>query len=504
MLNISTLKVSSYLKNNKQLRYRIGLTTAIFFFSFANTQAQELSNLFFMPVPLDQADLITLNSGGLSDTDKQSAVDAIPRIQAEINILEQESPGDPELITQLNTLGIAQQALDQHEEAIASFNKATDIAIAIYGDNSLQQVPMLEQSIISHLKLNNISEITSIEEFLYSLKADQYAADSTEMYTAMTNLADWYSSAYMKLGYLSREPGFIPRVTSTNRARRQIGGAGSGDINNGSVLNTAQQDIFNGNIRDVIINDIIDIHLRKLENLYEEYQGSYSANTTLSMVVEVARRIARVSYHAEQEMDYEREVNIFDPDYNDSREEAIRNSNERRDESYDVGKAALEYVLNLVQSAEGVGAQQVTLALLDLADWELAYGRNDAAREAYQAAYQVLRDEGYNNASIDAALMPIVPIAIPRIASFPATQQTSGSLGLVQNPNYTGYIDASFALDELGNTTDITVLGSSHDGISNIQGILENQIKLTKYRPLLLAGELIFQDRLEYRYYYSY
>ena len=496
-----TTKVTNYPKNSDQLRYCIGLAMAIFFSSFAS--AQELSNLFFTPVPLNQAELITLNSGGLSDLDKQSASGAIPRIQAETNTLEQESPEDPELITQLNTLGVAQQALDQHVEAIASFNKATDIAIEIYGENSLQQVPMLEQSIISHLRLNNISEITDIEEFLYSLKTDQYEADSAEMYSAMTNLADWYSSAYMKLGYLAREPGFIPRVTSANRARR-FGGAGSENAAFGSVLNTAQQDIFNGNIRDVVINDIIDIHLRKLENLYEEYQGSYSSNTTLTMVVEVARRIARVSYHAEQEMDYEREINIFDPDYNDSREEAIRNSNERRDESYDVGKVALEYVLNLVQAAEGVGAQQVTLALLDLADWELAYGRNGAARESYQAAYQVLRDEGYNDASIDAALMPAVPIAIPRIAAFPATQQTSGSLGLVQNPNYTGYIDVSFALDDLGNTTDITVLDSSHDGISNILGILENQIKLTKYRPLLMAGELVDQDRLEYRYYYSY
>lgn len=365
----------------------------------------------------------------------------------------------------------------------------------IYGEDSLQQAPMLEQSILSHLKLNNLSEITKIEEFLYELRSEQYPADSAEMYTAMTNLANWYSASYMKEGYLSIEPAFIPRVTSALRARRQTG------------LNTGETDqgaIADGSIRNVTINDVIDLRLRKLESLYEDYQASYSSNTTLSMVADVARRIARLSYHVEQEMDYEREINVFDADYTGSREEASRNSEQRRDESYDIGKLALEYVVNLVQSAEGVGAEQVALAVFDLADWELAYGRVNPARDAYQAAYQILRDAGFNDASIDAALKPLVPIAIPRIGAFPATQQTSGSLGLIQNPNYLGYFDVSFSVDELGNTNNFTILASSSDANSRIESILESQIKLTKYRPLLSGGELLDQGTINYRYYYSY
>ncbi|MDG2090559.1 MAG: tetratricopeptide repeat protein [Gammaproteobacteria bacterium] len=461
-----------------------------------NAQNDEIINLFFTPVPLSQANLISLNAGGLSELDRQSATDAIPRIQAEVSALEQESLEEPELITLLSTLGVAQQALELHEEAITSFNKATDIAIEIYGENSLQQAPMLEQSIISHLKLNNISEITDIEEFLYTLKAEHYSADSAEMYSAMTNLADWYSSSYFKQGYLSLNPGFIPRVTSSQRVSRQIGGLEGG----GESLNA----IGNGNIRNVSINDVIDLRLRKLENLYEDYQASYTSNTTLSMVVDVARRIARLSYHAEQEMDYEREINVFDANYTDSREEAVRNSDQRRDESYDVGKVALEYVVNLVQSAEGVGVQQAAIALLDMADWELAYGRVAPAQEGYQAAYQVLRDEGYDDASIDTVLTAAVPVAIPRVGNFPATQQTSGSLGLIPNPNYTGYIDVSFFINEQGNADDITILGSSGVENSRIQTILESQLDLTKFRPVLRAGNLAAQGPVEYRYYFSY
>jgi tetratricopeptide (TPR) repeat protein len=411
------------------------------------------------------------------------------------------------LITQLNTLGLAQQFIDQHEDAIATFDKAAAIAVSIYGEDSLQQAPILEQSILSHLKLNNLSEITEIEEFLYELRSEQFAADSPEMYSAMTNLANWYSSAYFRDGYFSQNPGFIPRLTSSQRARRQIGvGAGTTDVDNSNISNRGNmlEAIGNGDVRDVNINDVIDIRLRKLENLYEQYQTSYSSNTTLSMVVDVARRIARLSYHAEQEMNYEREQNVFNPNYNNSREEAIRNSEQRRDESYTVGKTALEYVFNLIQSAEGVGAEQEALALFDLGDWELAYGRIEPAREAYQSAYQVLRNEGFNDASIDAALAPVAPVAIPRIAAFPATHQTSGSMGLIQNPNYLGYIDISFSIDELGNASDMTILSSSGNDDSRIQNFLERQIELTKFRPLLLSGELTPLESIEYRYYYSY
>jgi tetratricopeptide (TPR) repeat protein len=502
------MKIFQYPKNKISLLCCMCIIFASLFSSSSSAQNLELANLFFTPVPLDQSDLITLNAGGASESDKRSAAEAIPRFQSEISAMEAANRNDPELITQLNTLGVAQQTVDQHEEAIATFTKSAAIAVDIYGEESLQQAPMLEQSILSHLKLNNLSEITEIEEFLYELRSEQFAADSPEMYSAMTNLANWYTSAYFKEGYFSQNPGFIPRVNSSQRVTRQVG-VGGGASNDGSDTNIGNRGnlmeaIANGNVRDVNINDVIDLRLRKLENLYEEYQASYSSNTTLNIVVDVARRIARLSYHAEQEMDFEREGNIFDPNYNNSREEALRNSDQRRDESYSVGKVALEYASNLIQSAEGVGAEQAALALFDLADWELAYGRVEPAREAYQAGYQILRDEGFNDASIDAALTPVAPVAIPRVAAFPATQQTSGSLGLVPDPNYLGYFDIRFSIDELGNTSELTILGSSENGNSNIQNILERQINLTKFRPLLRAGELAPLESIEYRYYYSY
>lgn len=465
-------------------------------------------NLFFTPLPLEQSELITLNAAELSEVDKRSAEDAVSRFNDEISAMESANPDEPELITQLNSLGLALQALELHEEALETYEKSAALAVKLYGENSLQQAPMLEQAILSHLKLNNIAKITETEEFLYQLRAGQYAADSAEMYSAMTNLANWYTSAYFKEGYFGQNPGFIPRIASNQRVRRQtgIGGTNPNDDSNTSGGNGGGGDLLtaiaSGNARDITINDVIDVRLRKLDALYKQYQESYSSNTTLTMVVEVARRIARLSYHAKQEIDYERAVQNFNPNYTGSREEAIRNSDQRRDESYDVGKAALTYVVNIIQSAEGVAAQQGAIALLDLADWELAYGKVAAAKNRYQEAYQVLIDEGFDIPSIDAALTAAIPIAIPRIGAFAATQQTSGSLGLIQNPNYTGFIDVSFNLDEQGNTSSISVMDSANNS-PRIQGLLETQLQISKFRPQLRGGETTAPGRVELRYYFT-
>ena len=206
-----------------------------------------------------------------------------------------------------------------------------------------------------------------------------------------------------------------------------------------------------------------------------------------------------------REMNLERYLNDYDPNYTGSREEAVRNSEERRDESYNSGERALEYVADLIASVEDISAQQLALAMLDLADWDLAYGRSASAREYYRVAYQVLRDDNFNDASIDAALAPTIPVPIPRIAAFPATPQTAGGQGLSQIQSFKGYIDISFTIDELGNASGINFLGSTEDENSNrIQNLLETFIRMNKYRPLLQGGELNAMTTMNLRYYYNY
>jgi tetratricopeptide (TPR) repeat protein len=465
----------------------------------ALAQNDDLSNLFFSPVPIAQANDSILNNGSSEqrELDRESARELIDRIVSRVDEINERFSDDPDQVLRLNRLGLAYQMLGRHDEALATFAQATDLAVQLYGEDTLEQIPALEQSIISHLERNEISAITEKEEFIYEINARNYEADSPEMYAAMTNLADWYTSAYFKSNYLGDSRRQNIRSSTLQRPERQVGIAEGGS---GSM-----ESIANGTIRDISLNDLIDPRLQKIDDLYENYQESYSSNTTLATVLEVARRIARLAYHADQEMNFERVSNTFDANYTGSREEALRNSEERRDESYRSGKEALQYVANLIADIEGINAQQKTLTMLDLADWDLAYGRIDSARQFYRVAYQLLIDDNFNVASIDAALAPTIPVMIPRNGAFPATLQTSGKQGLQEAIDYKGYIDVSFGLDVLGNATGINFLGASEDAnTGRIQNTLQDVLQMTKFRPVLRGGELNEQPAMQLRYYYSY
>lgn len=462
-------------------------------------QNDDLTNLFFSPVPIDQANDSIL--GGATqeqrERDRESARDLIERLESRIDDISEPFAQDPDQVERLSRLGLAYQMLGDHDAALATFADATTLAVELYGEDTLEQIPALEQSIISHLARQEISAITEKEEFIYEINALNYDSDSPEMYTAMTNLADWYTAAYFKINYLGDSRRQNIRSSTLQRPERQVGISNDGS---GSL-----QSIADGTIRDISRNDLIDSRLQKLDGLYRDYQESYTSNTTLNTVVEVARRIARLAYHADQEMNFERVSNTFDANYTGSREEAMRNSEARRDESYRSGKDALQYVASLIADLEGVSSQQKSLTMLDLADWDLAYGRIESARQFYRVAYQLLIDDNFNIPSIDAALTPTIPVMIPRIAAFPATLQTSGKQGLQGSIEYKGYVDVSFAVDTLGNAIDLDFLGASEDANSGrIQQTLENMLKMTKFRPLPKGGELIEQPAMQLRYYYSY
>jgi len=462
-------------------------------------QTATLNNLFFSPVPIGMADdsILATARSDQERRDRDSAEQLIANMQDQRGEFNDLFEQDPEQLQRLNRLGLAYQTLDRHEEALAIFADATALAVELYGEDTLEQIPSLEQSILSHLQLNEVTSITEKEEFIYAINASNFEADSQEMYTAMGNLADWYTSAYFKINYLGEGRRQNIRSSSVQRVERQVGINSDGP---GTL-----QSIADGSIRDVTVNDLIDARLQKLDDLYQEYQESYSNNTTLSTVIEVARKIARLAYHTKQEMDFEQVSNTFDPNYTGSREELIRNSQERSDESYRSGKDAMQYVANLLADIEDVSAQQKSITMLDLADWDLAYGRTESARQFYRVVYQLLLDDGFNVPSVDAALTPTIPVMIPRIAAFPATLQTSGQQGLSENIDYKGYIDVSFGIDELGNASNINFNGASEDANSErIESILNTVLRMSKFRPILRGGEITAQASVQYRYYYSY
>jgi hypothetical protein len=479
-----------------QLAYGAWLTGALMALAEPSVaqDASELGNLVFAPVLLSSAGNITISPGGASAGTNDALQDSASGYLAVIEQQRQAGSTGLELIEPLGLLAVAYQGLGRHEQALEVLEEAIALTVENRGADNLEQIPLQEQKIPSYLALDDIRSVDDTEERVYSLNQEFYEPDSRQMYYATINLADWNTAAYFKENYRADGRPLQRQLAVIDRAPRAIG-----DIAGGTNR------IFDGSIRDVFDQDINDPRLRKIDRLYKDYQDAISEgeNAQLDVVIDIAKRIARLSYITRQEMDFERYNNAFVPNYDGSREQAARNSPRRMEESYESGEAALKYVISVLRSVEGVRQEALAAAFLDLGDWHLAYGKAQAAKDAYGQAYQALLDAGFAAENIDRALATDIPVQIPVIATHLYSRASRGIRADAELV-YRGYLDLSFTVNELGNAGSLEFRGSSAEDSDAVERLIGLQMRSMKFRPVLDGGQLSSPGRIEARYFYSY
>ncbi len=462
-----------------------------------------LGNLILEPVLLSSALDSPLDLTAVSATDTQALLDSISNRLAAIEALRRDGSSNPQIIEQLGMLAIDHQRLDRHEAAIDVLDEAIALTFEAGGRDNLEQIPLQEQKLASYLALDDIRSIDDTEELIYSLYQRSFGPLDRQMYYATINLADWHTTAYYRENYspgslaLKRQRAVIPRVQRCIRRPGSLFGENASGCEDFAI--------FNGNIKDVFNQDIIDARLRKIDRLYSNYQNVLleSGNAQLDIIIDMAKRIARLAYATKQEMDFERDNYTFDPNYEGSREQAARNSPDRMDESYDTGVKALKYAITVPGSVADWRPEALAAALLDLGDWHLAYGKAAAAEEAYGQAYEVLLEAGFSAENIERALATDLPITLPVFATHLYTRRSTGRSEDAEL-DYKGYVDLSYTVDQLGNARGLDFIGRSDSDSDEIEKIIERQLRTMKFRPVLSNGQLTSPGRIEARYYYAY
>jgi tetratricopeptide (TPR) repeat protein len=450
---------------------------------------EDIANLIFVPIQLeDSSDAVP--ESGLQADERRDLEDSIAEYQDTIAALRQDNASNQEVIGQLGLLGVALQALKRHDEAISVLREALSLAQA----NSTEQIPLLEQLIPSYLAKNDMSSVDELEDGIYSIYRENFGPDDREMFFATVNLADWNLSAYYRENYGPR--GMRIQRSTNPEVVRQTG------ITGGDANMTA---IGNGTIKQLDDSDITDARVRRIAQLYQDYQEALFAtgNVQLAALLEIAKRTASIAFITKQEMDFERNANITVPNYAGSRVQAARNSAERLEESYISGRDALEYAVSTIESVQGVPKEAMAMALLDLADWHLAYGRTQPARESYRRATESLLDAGFTAENIDKALVTDIPLQIPVFATHLYTRRSAG-LRADQDLNIRGYIDLSFDIDDVGNASDLEITNRSAGTSPRIERLIEVQFRTMRFRPILRNGELVSPGIVNLRYYYAY
>jgi hypothetical protein len=495
----------------------------------------DLSNLVFEVTLLSQTDNSSLNSplsssnnfapNGEGNSNRDISEDSSAELTASLSsylasIQQLEQNGDLtniELAELYDSLGSLYQELDQHVDAIAAFENVIFITRTNNGLESLEQVPFIEKIITSYTELGDLDNINAKEEYLYFLHQRNYVSTDLAMISATFDLIDWNIRHYFKENYHKQEEGLRLSSSNFNRTNRNIEGNESSSLQEfedpvlpslNPTASPMMEAIFNGTVKDVFAEDVLDPRLDKAGKLYEELQDEIykSRNPQLEPILQIAWRIAGLNFIAKQEMDYERDNPLsLNNDYEGSREQAVRNSDDRLTQSYRGGRNALRYVIELAGRA--LPAETNAKAYLDLGDWHLAYGKVDAAKEAYKEAREILLEAGFTSENIDLSFESPIPTQIPRQATH---LYSKNSLGLNENTplDLLGYIDVSYSIDDQGNADDLVFIDNINadldKNINEIKRLLRLQLRSMKFRPVLKENELLATNKVNLRYHYSY
>lgn len=466
-------------------------------------EGADLAELVFEPVPLSSARSAPLDLAEPAAKDGRALLAAVDRHSAAVESLRRAGAANSDLVEQLGLLAIAYQDVDRHEDAHAALDEAIALTVESDGADNLEQIPLQEQKIASYIATGDFASVDDTEELIYSLYERNHEPADREMYVATTNLADWNLTAYYRENYAPGSRALVRQRTVLPRAQRCI--ATQAVTNSDGSISCAGNSIFSGDVKDVADQDVNDIRLRRVDRLYADYQEAVidAGFGQLDIAVDLAKRIAGLAYATKQEMDFERDNYFYDRDYDGSREQAARNSPRRLEESFESGESALEYAIRVLRSVDGVRADALAAAFLDLGDWRLAYGKAAGAEKAYGEAYDVLLEAGFSAANIDIALATALPLRIPVFATHVHTRRSLGKQPDAEL-DFRGYVDVSYTVDGLGNARDVRVLGGSADDAARIESLLERRLRSVKLRPVLTGAALVSPGRVEARYYYAY
>ena len=475
---------------------------------YAQTIVDPANLVFEITLPSDNS--IELSSNQVNNEDNLALTRSVVRYQDSINAIQlaSNSPYNFELLEEYDALGDAYKSLGQHQEAILHYDNAIQITKIQNGLHNLEQLPLVQKIIQSHIKMGDTENADIWQEYSYYLHLANYEATEPEMVQATFDLAEWNIVSYFKMNLQSPDR----KLRITNRVinpRQRL----TNELNQNQTLledveespgNGMMEAIFNGQIVGMTPRDVEDPLILRINTIYNDLQDQIYADEVpdLAIVVQMARRIAELSYITRQEMEFEKHNAMFSRNYSGSRQEAYRNSQYRLDRSYTSGESALQFVINLLKTVEASPSILAT-SLIELADWQFAYGKIVNAETTYREIYELMASTGNSSRAVDASLNKAIPQQIPRLATHMFTRESAGYD--VDTPlDFKGYIDVSYLLDDHGNASEIIFSESTQEDARLIQRFIESSLEVSKFRPILRDGEFLSPGRVELRYYYAY
>lgn len=390
------------------------------------------------------------------DESDPSFIERLGRIgerQNLISSLEQEGGAwFDELQDQLMGLGGLYVEQGSYAEAVDAYQRAMQISRINSGLNSLDQVPVVQSLIDSHLAQGEWDKADQYQNYLFYVQSKLYGTDDPRMVPVLYNQARWNLRVF------------------NHRYGESVG-----------LRLTDAYTLFKA------ASAIVSVHFGNQDERYVAYLrdmagSAYLVSRNLGLIEEAGRP----DYRSAQAMFAER-MSQIDP---------------VNAQGYREGEDALQKVVDHYAGLPDA-TRQLAEARVELGDWYMLFERRRAAEEQYKLAWDLLAALEDGAEHLTAMFGGAVPL--------PAFSGAVGELAF--QPNWQdidtselrfGFADVSVDVNAYGQVSGVRVITAEDEENSRIFALLRRKVRATTFRPVLEAGELARSDdnRFRYRYWY--
>ena len=134
--------------------------------------------------------------------------------------------------------------------------------------------------------------------------------------------------------------------------------------------------------------------------------------------------------------------------------------------------------------------------LVQIADWDLMYAfgldQKDIALSEYAQAYELCKQQGLPQETIDRMFSPRSPVPLPVFVRSPLVTNEAGSAG---------HLDIGFEVDKYGESGRVRTRSWAGSATPAVEKSLEQVIEHTRFRPRLVDGKFARTGPIVVRYY---
>jgi len=389
---------------------------------------------------------------------------------------------EPELSEELLSLGTLYQNQGLHALAIEQLDKALHINRVNLGLFNLEQEKIIEEKIESYVAMGDIIAADLQQEYLIYLKRKIYGNTSVELLPALNSYADWNIFAFDSRLATDFALNFSAEanINTENQVNNSLP---QEDVKTVRLLNA--QYVYR-TIIDILLNNFGLSDRRLLDMEKKLALTNYFFATNLAIRNEInSGKVSTLTMDASQGY------------YNMPR--ASSNSM-----GYRRGREALERRIDYMKNMEGISPTEIALAQIELADWLLIFNKRTESLDIYQQVYNELKASGTDQDKIDTIFSPDLPVQIPVFIDY---QYSRAAWNIPEDIalEYKGWVDVQFRINRFGQPQDVTALGRSEDTIETIEIRLLRQLRnSSSFRPRFWDDQLLEDDLIEARYYYSF